>query len=277
MQYNKRVRENGQTSIEQAHLVMLEMLKVVDAICRAHQLSYWVDAGTLLGIVRHQGFIPWDDDIDICMTREDYERFIQVASDELPDDLFLQTHEADPSRSSKWLKIRDNYSTFIQTSEKNRKVKYHQGIFLDIFPCEILNEDYRKSKILLNRKFQHSQRDWIRKWRWIFNQFATVPVKLIGSARLSDYILRKHQGDKNFISTGLEVKTIHWSFGYSTVFPLQEMDFLGLKVMGPNDPHQYLKVMYGDYMKIPTKEKQIVHAYKILPFTKCDHPRAKQY
>lgn len=278
MQYDKRVREKGETPLEQAHLVMLEMLKVVDAICRKHQLSYWLDAGTLLGIVRHKGFIPWDDDIDICMIRHDYERFIEIASTELPEDLFLQTQEADPSRKSKWLKIRDNYSTFIQNSEKGKKVDYHQGIFIDIFPCEIVNEDYRRSKIFLNRKFQYSKRAWIRKGRWFFNQCATIPVKLLGFRKIHDLILKHHKSDENnYISTGLEVTTIHWSFNYSTIFPLAEDSFLGLKVMIPHDPHHYLKKMYGDYMKIPTKEKQIVHAYKILPFTKCHHPNAMQY
>ena len=72
---------------------MLRILKVVDHICRRHQIPYWLCSGTLLGAVRHGGFIPWDDDLDIAMLREDYERFLAVAGCELPPDMFLQTKE----------------------------------------------------------------------------------------------------------------------------------------------------------------------------------------
>ncbi|MEO3238618.1 LicD family protein, partial [Parabacteroides distasonis] len=91
------IRETGETPLRQAQLVMLRMLKIIDYICRKHDLRYWLCSGTLLGAVRHQGFIPWDDDLDICMLREDYNRFIQIAPLEFPTDIFLQTQETDPS------------------------------------------------------------------------------------------------------------------------------------------------------------------------------------
>ena len=69
-------RQEGETVLRQAQLVMLRMLKIIDYICRKHDISYWMCSGTLLGAVRHKGFIPWDDDLDICMIREDYERFV---------------------------------------------------------------------------------------------------------------------------------------------------------------------------------------------------------
>ena len=93
-------RKSGETILRQAQLVMTRMFKIIDYICREHHLRYWMCSGTLLGAVRHQGFIPWDDDLDICMIREDYDRFIQIAQQELPSDLFLQTRETRLSRPS---------------------------------------------------------------------------------------------------------------------------------------------------------------------------------
>ena len=78
-------------TLRKAQLIMLDMLIEFDAICKKHQLQYWLDSGTLLGAVRHQGFIPWDDDIDICMERNDYQKFIQICSQELSKEYFLQT------------------------------------------------------------------------------------------------------------------------------------------------------------------------------------------
>ena len=81
-------RYNGEgTQLRKAQLRMLEILKAVDAICRKHQIDYWLDAGTLLGAVRHKGFIPWDDDIDIAIRREDYPRMREILQQELPENL----------------------------------------------------------------------------------------------------------------------------------------------------------------------------------------------
>lgn len=112
---------------------MLRMLKIIDYICRKHDLRYWLCSGTLLGAVRHQGFIPWDDDLDICMLREDYNRFIQIAPLEFPTDIFLQTQETDPSYDYLPLpcKVRDKNSLIISEGMENQK--YQQGLFIDIF------------------------------------------------------------------------------------------------------------------------------------------------
>ena len=129
-------RKSGETILRQAQLVMTRMFKIIDYICREHHLRYWMCSGTLLGAVRHQGFIPWDDDLDICMIREDYDRFIQIAQQELPSDLFLQTRETDPNYDYLALpcKIRDKKSLIISTGIE--KKKYQMGLFIDIFPAD---------------------------------------------------------------------------------------------------------------------------------------------
>src|SRR4051794_22868922 len=88
-------RERGGTSLRQCQLVMLRMLKILDYLCIKYQIKYFLTGGSLLGAIRHQGFIPWDDDLDVGMTRDNYEKFMQYAVQELPDDIFFQNEETD--------------------------------------------------------------------------------------------------------------------------------------------------------------------------------------
>ena len=114
---------------------MLELLLVVDRICRRHGLRYWLAGGTMLGAVRHKGFIPWDDDLDIEMLKEDYDRLIVILQDELPDTLAIQCMETDPNYFFQYAKLRDRRSTINEITPYDRMWK-ERGIFIDIFPIE---------------------------------------------------------------------------------------------------------------------------------------------
>ncbi len=92
-------REKGETRLRQCQLVMLRMLKIFDYLCNKHEIQYFLVGGSLLGAVRHKGFIPWDDDFDLGMTRENYEKFLDMAVPELPKDIFFQTPETSTSSS----------------------------------------------------------------------------------------------------------------------------------------------------------------------------------
>lgn len=277
MKYNKKVREQEGSELEKLHLVLLEMLKIIDDICRRHKIEYWLDAGNLLGKKRHDGFIPWDDDIDLCMSRPDYEKFIKIAPKELPKGLFFQYRNC-PSKKTKWIKIRDNYSTIVQNGEDKITSEIHQGIFVDIFPYDILIEEFKTTKMVINRKFKRSKHWFIRTFRGFFNIIVTIPVKLIGFNRIKHYYIKKHQGTNPlFVSTGIEISNFYFTFDYDTIFPLQEIDFLGVKTFAPNNIHKYLSKMYGDYMTIPPKDKQKTHALEIYPFKKSNHPAALEY
>ena len=276
VKYDKTIREKGKTDLEQLHLVLLEMLKVIDNICRRHNIEYWLDAGNLLGKQRHNGFIPWDDDIDLCMSRKDYEKFIRIAPKELPHDLFFQYQNN--YKKTKWVKIRDNYSTVVQKGEEKIKKGLHQGIFIDIFPYDILVEEFDTTKMVINRKFKRSKSWFIRKFRGFFNVITTIPVKIIGTNRVQKYYIKKHQGTNPiYVSTGIEISNFYFTFDYDTIFPLQEIDFLGVKTFAPNNIHQYLQKMYGDYMAIPEKDNRKIHALEIKPFEKSKHPAALNY
>ena len=113
---------------------MLKLLRELDRICTKYDIPYWLDGGTLLGAIRHGGFIPWDDDIDVAMLRNDYYRFLEVAKTELRDDIYLQTRETDSDYPMFFAKLRDKYSTFHEPMYE--RLKCHKGIFLDIFPFD---------------------------------------------------------------------------------------------------------------------------------------------
>ena len=121
--------------LRRQQLRMLDILREVDRICRKHHISYWLSSGTLIGALRHDGFIPWDDDLDIEMMRSDYLRLMSVLPSELPDWLALQNDETDPGYFYFYAKLRDRRSRMLEQNAYDRHWK-EQGIYIDIFPME---------------------------------------------------------------------------------------------------------------------------------------------
>ncbi|MGH1520277.1 LicD family protein [Chryseobacterium sp. JK1] len=130
------IREYSSSNIEQVHSVLLRMLRIFDAICQNNKINYWMDYGTLLGAVRHSGFIPWDFEADIGMLRSDFIRLRQIIETELPHDLFFQCEETDPSYiygNAVEAKIRDRYSNYLHNEQPSETKNWHNGIQIDIF------------------------------------------------------------------------------------------------------------------------------------------------
>lgn len=123
-----------ESTLRRLQLTQLEILRVFDRICMEHGLKYSLYAGSLLGAVRHQGFIPWDDDLDVCMSRADYDRFIALWDSVKPEGYLLQNKENTPAFTQSFTKIRKDHTTFLQY--ESEKGKYHTGIFLDVFPVD---------------------------------------------------------------------------------------------------------------------------------------------
>lgn len=121
-------------TLRKLQLTELEILKVIDKFCLENGIRYSLMCGTLLGAVRHKGFIPWDDDLDICMPREDYDRFVSLWESNPPSGYVLINKENSPEFAESFAKIRKDCSTFLQSGEEN--AKYHTGIFVDVFPAD---------------------------------------------------------------------------------------------------------------------------------------------
>lgn len=121
--------------------VEMDLLMELDRVCKKHGLTYYADSGTLLGAIRHQGFIPWDDDLDVAMMREDYEKLCRVAPGEFQDPYFFQTEYTDPGTLRGHAQLRHSDTTAVLKNEIHGAYTYNQGIFIDIFPLDNCVED----------------------------------------------------------------------------------------------------------------------------------------
>lgn len=258
---------NGEgTMLRKVQLRLVDMLLEIDKICQKHDIKYWIDYGTLLGAVRHGGFIPWDDDLDIAMTKENIKRFTEVAPKELPDYLFLQTKSTDPNFRRDIIRVRDNNTLFI-TAVEDFSRNYHKGLFIDIFEVQ--------SYPNLNKEFQKFYIKWYMKieYFFVFKQFVTIKNIL---ASLSFPIIRLFLdflwqiiciGPKDKIGYKRTISPYGNSYSKDSVYPLTSISFEGHTFPAPANPDQYLTSIYGDYMKLPPKEDRRTHIIHVAFFT----------
>jgi lipopolysaccharide cholinephosphotransferase len=122
--------------LRKVQVVQLEILLEFDRICKENDLPYQLFSGTLLGAIRHKGFIPWDDDIDVIMKRNDYEKFLSICDKQLNPKYFLQNYNTDPKWYRQFSRIRKNNTKYLQASYK--EMDMHHGIFIDIFPMDVV-------------------------------------------------------------------------------------------------------------------------------------------
>lgn len=272
------VRHTGDTVLRQAQLVMLRMLCIIDDICRRHELKYWLCSGTLLGAIRHKGFIPWDDDLDICMLREDYEKFLIVAQQELPDDMFVQTRELDPLYDYLPLpcKIRDKKSLITAEGQENKK--FNMGLFVDIFPMDRYHKKRStfKKEYLFKTSFYYlckavdcelnSKTSRLKQFVNYFNPVFRSLLKVYLRQIQPTINRNKNIGTDCFVGHGFDTPWRRF-FDYADICPMKEAIFEGYSFMIPNNADAYLTELYGkDYMTPPPKDKQkLRHATLIIP------------
>lgn len=262
-------RLEGESTLRQAQLVMLRILRIVDCICRKHDINYWLDAGTLLGAVRHGGFIPWDDDIDISMTRKDFERFSKIIATELPEDLFFQTKETDPAYYPYVLpKVRDKKSKFV---EDRREVSYCQGIYIDVFQYDT----YPNHLVLNLLRWRHTIRAYRNRFprkslkRKVYMlALYTVGLPSFVFLRGFEWFMKKfrdvvcNRPGQDLITYGVEYAD-KIPYTQEDIFPLRDISFEGFSFLAPNNVDVYLKKTFGDYMQLPPEDKRIPHAKEV--------------
>jgi len=249
--------------LRKAQLRMLEMLTFIDSVCQKHKINYWLGAGTLLGAVRHQGFIPWDDDVDIEMTKPDYLRLIECLKLEMSPGYVLQTHDTDRNYVFPVAKLRDKNSKVNEMRNANVNYKF-RGVFVDIFFIERGGWFLaRLSNILYKPLYALS---WLKNDRFgllivakialaAFLERLVLPFfRLFASVlRLKSYVLP--------FGTGF-----HKNIDLKDVFPLQRIQFEGRLFNAPGRPDSYLTAMYGDYMRLPEPSQRRTHTVSIEVF-----------
>lgn len=254
-------RLKRKTTLEQAQFVMLKILKSFDKICEKYSLCYWLDAGTLLGAVRHGGFIPWDDDLDLVMPHEDYVKFCSIAEKELPEDMFFQSPETDPGFVCPWVKIRDRYS---HIDEAGGPYPYSQAIFIDIFPASYVTQRHARWRIfyiLLEPYLKKTEKiDFSLKPLSIIKNLCIKSLQVIFLAFMKIKPLQKaflsylEKGEK----TWQYDPPIRWKNAWpqDMIFPLQKIKFENSKFWAPHNTHEYLKDYYGNYMELPPENER---------------------
>lgn len=125
--------------------VELDLLAEFDRVCKKHGITYFVDGGTLLGTIRHQGFIPWDDDVDLVMLREEYEKLLKIVDQEFQHPYFFQTTESDPGLIMGGSRLRNSETTLV-SDFKNKRPYKNKGIFIDIYVLDKVPDSKRKIK-----------------------------------------------------------------------------------------------------------------------------------
>jgi lipopolysaccharide cholinephosphotransferase len=237
---------------------MIRMLKIVDYLCAKHGITYFLTGGTLIGAIRHQGFIPWDDDLDIGMTRDNYEKFKLYAVPELPDDIFFQNDETDynyPSCHVMEAKLRDKYSCY------NNPTNWHDGLQIDIsvydrafLPNNFFIYLLNKSLIVLFKKKGDRKRANMLKWIARYSPFSLVY-------------------SNSFICNRNDIKKGTNYYSKEEIAMLKRVKFEDMESYIPCGYEGYLKRRYGNYMEFPPPDKQKGHhtAYTPDPFTPCNH------
>ncbi len=256
-----RARFNPDGSpLRRQQMVMLEMAKVLDRICKKHDIPYFLYAGSLLGAIRHDGFIPWDDDFDVALLRKDYKRLMKILPDELPPGIVLQNNDTDKNYYYFFAKLRDKKS-FIDEGLYDHPFK-ERGIFIDIFPLDRLwpciqrlpLQGYAYTLLRADKSCSEKTLRKIRLLTW-FNRRISFPV-LRAFCRLT--------GAKPLLcDLGIP---FHRIYDLNDVFPIGSHVFEDTEFSVPADCHNMLQDMFGNYMKLPEDLDQVYHHIEKLEF-----------
>lgn len=257
--------------------IELSIFKSVIELCDDNNIEYFILGGTLLGAVRHQGFIPWDDDIDIGMTRENYNKFIDIAIEELPDDLFFQIYATEKSTPFYFAKIRKNGTKFIENYCKELNINH--GLFLDIFPFDNIPDDIRLRKKQLRKvKFWSNmfiaktlrgssipQDSFEGKVKIFIRSFFHFFLKLCPKKFLYNKLDNVSQQYNNITCEMKSfVKYPFLMIPSDDLNKFEQIEFEGIQVNCPRNPQKQLKHHFGDFMKLPPEEEKVGHRpYKL--------------
>lgn len=260
IELRKRFNPDG-SQLREMQLKMVEMLKYFDVICKQHDIKYWLSSGTLLGAVRHGGFIPWDDDLDVEMFPEDYKKMCEVFGELKSDDYVLQTHDTDPMFYRPCAKLRDKHSYIEDYYQYDVNFKY-RGIFIDIFCLEPASSGVMvrltggfENKVLykLATIKNNTLRNILSKPLYFCLSKVIYPVLSFLSRKCGDGRTYHHRLGMGFAKPRYE----------EDLLPLSEVNFEGYKFPAPANIDNYLRVIYGNYMKLPNLDKVEIHSKKV--------------
>jgi len=259
--------------LRKMQLLELDLLKEFDRVCRKHSIKYVISSGTMLGAVRHKGFIPWDDDADISMLREEYEKFRVVAHELNPKICYFQDHNTDPEYRWGYAKLRRTGTQYVRIGQEHLKCR--TGIFVDIFPLDDVPDSHvgrilQRERCFVTRKLMYSEVGRLSESETFFMKrlyflLSKVPIDY-AFYRLEKYGKKSRNATSNVVRTlmfdalGKKAKKLSGDLRFGRpkrwFIDVAEYEFEGHKFFGPKDYDEYLRFKYGDYMKLPPEDKR---------------------
>lgn len=247
----------------------LKIAVEIKRICEKHNIRYFLDAGSMLGAVRHGGYIPWDDDIDFGMTDTEYRRFLKIAPQELGDDFFIDNYAVNKENALVFTKVRLKNTVYIE--RKGNEKARHNEIFVDIFPYYFVSDKPLQRKREAYEMLFLSQailsRSGYKVWKgdgWI-KRIKFIPSDIIGRIltkkhlhKMVDRLYCKHMNTENLcIHDGSSYR--YWYFPRKVFDDYQDILFEGIVFKIPKQYDLFLTTAYGDYMQLPPEEKRVTH------------------
>lgn len=255
--------------LRKVQLVQLEIANEVKRICYKHSISFFLDSGTLLGAVRHHGFIPWDDDLDLGMKRDQYERFIDIAKTELSSDYILVEWNTSDNYSRPFCKVIKRNTEYVEEGAKESD--YFKGIYIDIFPYDIYPDKKDVSqKIIIDlyRAIIRSQcgiRTWVNDGKIIYSKYIkNLPLILLGHILNKDKLKQKYESiaikhnsenSEYYFPQGISAYG-KWIIPHRCLDHYDQLEFEGISFPVPFDYDSYLNHAYGDYMQLPPEDQR---------------------
>jgi lipopolysaccharide cholinephosphotransferase len=248
-------------TLRKLQLLELKILLELKRICEKHHIQYFLMGGTLLGAVRHQGFIPWDDDIDIGMIRSEYVKFLTICNDELSQEYFLQTFESDETYPYSFAKLRLNGTKYPEPV--NKGIFCHKGIFIDIFPFDHVPNNYlcrmvHRSKLMVSSrmcelKYGYRKIPSTLKGRLLYHLSKVFSKTQV--TKMREKLFRKY----NKKHTDFYINGSLYCYPAEIFEQFSELEFEGIKFPVPAGYPTYLECAYGDYMRLPPEHERIRH------------------
>lgn len=256
-------------------LLELDLLVELDRVCRKNGIRYQIWGGTQLGAVRHKGFIPWDDDADVVMLREEYEKFRECADQLNPNICFFQDHDNDPAYRWQYGKLRRTGTRYIRLGQEH--IKCRTGVFLDVFPLDDIPsstigqmlQDFHcfcLRKIMWSEVGRLSEKGFLRIW---YSLLSKIPVDF-AFMQVKWYAKKSKNSSPNRVRTlcYTSIGKLYYKHPIKDRYGMpkrwflnsKEFEFEGKTLIGLKDYDEYLRFSYGDYMELPPEDKRNQHA-----------------